>query len=233
MIVDKPSWKIWLFFTLILVLSISACSYNKSENNIPSTPVPINLQDRSWLTGEPCSPPCWYGLYVDHSEEEEVLEVLKTLPFIMADKMATSEAGGGNYLTGEYYTTTKFQAPIIGDKSVVLKIGEGVLVNVWFSLNYDILLDEVVKEIDAPDVVNIYPVRETDFCDFEFFWLEKQLILSTRLAGKNCENTWSEIAHGSPISYSFVIDSVEIIYQDWLTAFLKDNRGYPWPGLKE
>ncbi len=233
MIVNKASCRIWFIFISILILLNTSCSVDDSENGITSTPVPIHLQDQSWLIGDPCDPPCWYGLYVDQSTEQDVLEVLDTLSFIESDKITFSEVGFNNYLTGEYFTANKIQAPIIGNRSISLKIANGLLVSVGFSLNYNITLGEVVKIIGAPDVVNLYSDINTGFCDIELFWLEKQLILSTRITGNDWENRCAATTQGIPLDNTLLVDYVYIIYQDWLTAFMKDDRGYPWPGLSD
>jgi hypothetical protein len=38
--------------------------------------------DQSFITGNTCAAPCWYGLEIDKSSEADVMSVLTTLKFI-------------------------------------------------------------------------------------------------------------------------------------------------------
>ncbi len=43
--------------------------------------------DRSWLIGEPCYLPCWYGLKVGATTREESLSMIEHLTFIDKEEM--------------------------------------------------------------------------------------------------------------------------------------------------
>ena len=51
--------------------------------------------DRSFLTKQPCAPPCWYGLKIDQSNAAEVYATLKQLSFV---DQTTIKEWGANWL---------------------------------------------------------------------------------------------------------------------------------------
>lgn len=50
------------FFFLIFLCAISQEFVPPAFSSPKPTPIPVEFQDRSFLTGEPCEAPCWYGL---------------------------------------------------------------------------------------------------------------------------------------------------------------------------
>ncbi|MHA1938847.1 MAG: hypothetical protein ACW97O_11615, partial [Candidatus Thorarchaeota archaeon] len=38
--------------------------------------------DQSVFTGDPCSAPCWHGLILDVSTDQDVYQVIRSLPFV-------------------------------------------------------------------------------------------------------------------------------------------------------
>ena len=223
----------FLIFIGIIGLFSNSCDEDVSINRPTTTPLPNHIQDRSWLTGDPCSPPCWYGLHLDESTEQDVLEVIETLPFIDSDEVSISNSGFTNLMTEEYFLSTDIRAPKIGHSFIRLRIGEGVLFHIKFSLNYTISIGEVVDEIGAPDELRINPDYNTEYCDVELYWLPQQLIVTTRLNDDDWEEKCGEIGNNNPLERDLTVDYVELIHRDWLTATFNGDDGYNWPGFSD
>jgi len=49
---------------------------------LPIMPPPPSVQDESLTTGEPCLPPCWYGIHPGQTTLQEAIEIAKGLPFV-------------------------------------------------------------------------------------------------------------------------------------------------------
>lgn len=218
---------------LLVLLVMTACSIDYSGNVPTLIPVPIELQDRSWLTGKPCAPPCWYGMYIDESTEQDVMEVIDTLPFVVSDEVSVSNSGFTNLMSKERSISTDIKVPKIGNSFVLLRIGEGVLYQIKFSLNYPISISEVVNEIGAPDELLINPDFNTEYCDVEFFWLSQQLIVITRLDGDDWKDKCWAVGNSNPIDRELTVNYVELIHRDWLTATFTDDDEYIWPGFQD
>jgi hypothetical protein len=154
---------------VIINLTLTACNDDivNSEPTISPSPVPVDLQDRSWLTGVPCAPPCWYGLYLDLSTEEEVISSLESLPFVDSTLIENSTIGYSDALTGEHYNAKLIRVSKIGESSIRLIVGKGNLKQISFGINYEINVGEVVEQIGAPDVIRTWVDFNTNFCDLE------------------------------------------------------------------
>lgn len=224
-------------FALTLILFLAACQANifGYEPTITPMSIPVDLQDRSWLTGDPCSPPCWYGLLLDVSTEEEVVSVLESLPFVSSKYVKKNSVGYGDALTDELYNAIRLQAKKINNINIHITVGKGVLKQIDFGLNYKITIGEVVEQIGVPDVVGMTPDFDRNFCYVEFYWLEKQLVILSRISDSGWKEKCMAIGgpEGNPIDSNSSITNVRLIYQNWLTAMMERIDAPPWPGFSE
>ena len=72
--------------TVLALLVLAACSRHQDGSS---------LVDRSFLTGQPCTPPCWYGLEPEKATEEDVISTLKTLPFVESSTITVTKVVQG------------------------------------------------------------------------------------------------------------------------------------------
>lgn len=213
---------------------IAGCFSNFEETQIPS-----DFQDRSWLQGKPCSPPCWYGLVPDQATESDVLAVLKELNFIDSDTIVSQSSQFYDYYTDEYFPAKRIE--------VQLKIKNGERGHIRFlvteeslrlieeTLNYEISLGKVVEILGIPDYV--LPIEQPQisgdsYCSIRIFWSEKQL--SVEFQDRDQE-TWLEtcesILIGMPLEAKQKIHSFSITNKNMIKYLYINKNTVSWPGL--
>ncbi len=130
------------------------------------------LADRSFLTGQPCQPPCWYGLTLDKSNKEDVLTVLKGLPFV---DQATVKTPGTVWLGDERAVEIRFGCthPMTDPCGGAL-VSTNVVKQIWISVGYSLRFEKVVAQLGPPEYVD-YGVYhpEAGGCSIELGWPEK------------------------------------------------------------
>jgi hypothetical protein len=83
-----------LYFLVILLISGLAILVRGCEST--SKPVDLELVDQSFVTGQTCEAPCWYGLEPGISNESEVMDVLKKQLFVDQNSNSKSETDEKN-----------------------------------------------------------------------------------------------------------------------------------------
>lgn len=219
-------------FVVLFLLLISGCKVETSSLRItPSPTISPDLYDLSWLTGDPCYAPCWYGLEIEKSTEEQVLNVLKSLPFVDFNTLEISTTGFGNPITGENYNATSISVRKVGDTWVNLRIGKGVLKTLSFSLNYDVPLGDVVEQFGEPDAISVWPDGILEVCDINVFWLEMQLFIRYRIVDTDWPHDCDEMQNGKSVDRNQAVEVVFVFFEDWLTAMVDRGDTIPWPGF--
>lgn len=166
---------------LSISFSIFISSCRRSLQNPTIIPTPIedpSLIDKSWLTGNPCKAPCWYGLVPGESSFEDALSVVDTLPFIVSSDDI--------YSIKQYYSETQIQEIYYfkckepkGANCVLLSFVEDTLVEIYLVTNFFITFSDVVGQIGAPDYLWAGPVTpEIINCDVGLIWLQRQMSIS-------------------------------------------------------
>ena len=224
----------YVMLLVSLVLFLVACRQTLFEFGHPTpTTIPVDLQDWSWLVGNPCSPPCWYGLVPDVSKEEEVIDVLTSLPFVYHEEIEIDVIGQHDALTGESIDAKQIRINKINDKSIRAVIGDGVLKIIEFGLNFDITITEVVDYLGTPDLIRMVPDFNNNYCEVEFYWLDTQLISISKIIGNGWKEKCMQIESGGPVDRNMLISRISIIYQNWIIAMMERNSASPWPGFTD
>jgi hypothetical protein len=81
--------KNWTIYQILIIIVIGTFLFECIGAPTPAaifTPLPEQM-DQSPFTGTPCAAPCWHGLEVGKSSEDEVISVLSTLTFINQDSI--------------------------------------------------------------------------------------------------------------------------------------------------
>ena len=78
--------KLSICLKLIFVIAIASTLFSCKSQGVNLETLDPNLYDQSWLTGKPCSAPCWYGLEPGISSREDSISKVKQIPFVNGDQ---------------------------------------------------------------------------------------------------------------------------------------------------
>lgn len=118
-----------------------------------------SLIDRSFLTQQPCAPPCWYGLQIEESTESDVVATLKTLPFIDQETISRygpTEQDDENDLRISYdcrYAREKALEKRCGGA----RLSQDRLKSIWMAVNYELTFETVVDLLGPPTYIDYGP----------------------------------------------------------------------------
>ncbi len=149
-----------------VVLALAACGGNDPES------------DHSFVTDQPCAPPCWYGLEVEKSSRAQVYDTFKQLPFV--DQTHIVEAAGYwlNNNTASRYITWGCVHPreqscghitLVQDKLKSIDLGVG----------YELTFDQVVAKLGTPDYVRYGYALPNTSSVVNLIWRDKGIIVRT------------------------------------------------------
>jgi hypothetical protein len=219
---------------LLIVLLISGLLIITYLN--VNRPIPLSFQDRSWLVGVPCSPPCWYGLVPGQSSESDVISVLGDLDFIDVDSMDIVRTQFFEETVQEVYIQVEMKMKMEGRGNINFLIQEDSLKVIAESLNYEISLQEVVDAIGEPDYISPIEqpqMRGKPYCDVAIFWIEKQLSVGYQYSEKD---TWLEhceaILEGRLMNPDQIIEYFSLIdTSSGYYLYPRPEDTVPWPGF--
>lgn len=152
------------------ILSINEKINHVTKNNLAT--LDPDLYDQSWLTGNPCAAPCWYGLKPSETSRENAVTVVSKLPFINSSAMRESSTN--------VYFPFKIQHDNL-QSGIVITFEDDILERIYITPNYSITIDQVVEKLDAPDGLLAYPTDPGGTGYYlAIIWKKKQLILEYR-----------------------------------------------------
>jgi hypothetical protein len=125
---------LFILTTIIIVVFITGCNQaddKKSEEK-------ENIGDGGVLTGEPCGPPCFWGIYPGLTTEAQVLEVLQKKRIESDCKLFDRTQEGG-------------RRGITCLDTILIIFTENVVEDIGFSTSEQILVEEVIKHYGEPD----------------------------------------------------------------------------------
>lgn len=185
-----------LKFHQIIVISmmgifVFGCSNPTPIPAISYTPS-IEQMDKSPFTGVPCSAPCWQGLEVGKTHENEVIVLLPTLTFIDQNAIQMFRTSMPNY----DFTASALGVNIIANcidsdqECLNLKIVDDILTKIVVVFNYKIKADEGIGYLGNPDYIGVAPIGGEYFvCEVYLVWIDNGFALvSTFDAQKSIES---------------------------------------------
>jgi hypothetical protein len=206
-----------------------------------STPDPA-LIDRSWLTGSPCTAPCWYGLELTKSTKEEAITATSKLLFVSSDapELVTTEyweVDGEQYKPEDVvYYECKSPPELY---CVVQFFREGYLYEIDLLPNYEITFSEVVGQLGEPTAFWINRISpEAKGCRVLLVWEDRQMfteydegILSSIFAKEDlCDVIYNE---DYKIPGELSVQSVHIVSNEILMELSKHSSYVLWNGFFE
>lgn len=206
---------------MLLAIVVVACTSDSEEH----------LMDRSFLTGQPCSPPCWYGLILNESDEQAVYATLPQLNFI--DQAAIHE-WGTVWMNNENAKEIRFGCLHPRDKACGgALLSENRLKRIWLSVGYELTVQAVVQRLGAPNYVDYGAYHpEVGGCVIDLNWPQKGIAVRSlqRSSDLQCQAVGAGAGLGPDTR-------VNTIYYSTGEGFSSQPGGccarIPWPGFSD
>jgi hypothetical protein len=162
-IIERNSWLILWFLSLILIVGCSLY-VGPSEGEI----------DTSFLTNQPCAPPCWHGIKLNESTKGDVYQILEQLPFIQEGSVREI---GGVWKDDDQARVVVFRCLNAGnDRCGSILISENRVRQILFSVGYELTLESVVQNLGYPDYVNYVPGSgHIVSCTLSLYWEDDEI----------------------------------------------------------
>lgn len=215
---DNSFWLKILFsykaFCKVLVFFSMVCSGCKTDP----------LIDRSFLTGQPCEPPCWYGITVGESDEDDVISVLSELQFVNQQSISKSVDDDILY----WFSCSHPADKDCGDIILVNGKVDRIIVSVHFKLTFK----QVVEKLGVPDRVRYYLYHpDTGGCIVYLDWLEQGIAVQN-LETRN-DTLCQRLKESKQIEPAIPVITIEYTTEINLRERLCDQHTcIEWPGFK-
>jgi hypothetical protein len=212
----------WNIIILLFMITIFAGCGEKPE------------VDQSLITQSPCGPPCWYGLEIDKSTHQEVIDKLKTLKFVVPTTIIDHD---DSYNNGENSWQVTYQCHKNNRDYWCgsLQILNGKLVRISSGPPYKMTIKEIIDIYGVPDYVRYRtPISPGGGCGLSFIWVEKKMMIGyyDHFDSKPCVY-FEDSGRVNPVQR---INEVHFLDNDLLLQIVNKNdtdRGavIDWPGF--
>jgi hypothetical protein len=209
-----------LVLLAVLILSCTVFGTSSNQNNPEFTADP--RVDRSFVTGEPCNAPCWYGLRLGESTLEDIRTTLPELPFVDNSQyeQSTGDFGPNEKLfvvRCTYSTNVDFCTTLTTSK-------DGKLSKIIIIVAYELTLQTAIEDLGDPNFYTVSPSPNQDVCYVEIYWPEKNIVASINDSPRERLCTGAE---NEQIDLDSQIKS--LIYTDISLQDQQKYEGLPWP----
>ncbi len=214
----------WLIFVALI---LNSCS----DRVVTSGKTPAI--DRSFITGEVCDPPCWYGLEINKSTKEDVLSTLDQLRFVDSHSYKEYETYwlDGSLTTAIQYGCVKSNANPCG----ILTFYKGMLKKNWLTVNYDLRLEKAIERLGTPDYLTYLWPSPSGICEISVLWIEKGITISFH--DRNKRNECESVIDGNGVSRGVLVETVLYTSREVLEATFNLPGGccksIKWPGFRD
>jgi hypothetical protein len=210
---------------VLMVCALTACR-QCSNDVIKSFPSPEDEAkiDRSLVTGDPCSPPCWQGIYPGSTRGEDVIVILRDLDFIDTDSF--QHADESVFWDSAISDTNTW----LGAVDVADRIVSEIRIR---QIEYDLTLGELISIYGNPDGVGAsQPIADAPPCfTFGIMWVTQGFSVSLPSIHQR------DLSQGHPLvtADTRVIGVGYFLPADSLQAYI-DRTGYggiqEWDGYE-
>lgn len=222
---------------LFVGLLLSACLApvcNSREPTIISGEL-ARLVDKSLLTGEPCAPPCWYGITPGITSDTEAVEILTKLEFVNPDSVDLKRSKSGEGTIAWRTIFTENESNMIG----VFSDQHGIVYRIDIDeLWYQVTLQELIDTLGEPSGIMTHRIRFpdgwSDCMTVHIVWFDKGLEVTVGSISLT-EEAVSHIGpnlHVSEVTYFPSTSSLEGYTAMQTDPYSPENRFAEWDGFK-
>ena len=190
-----------LYGLLLCVLFVSGCS----GLLLPETP-PAERVDRSLFTGVPCAVPCWHGLEVGRSAEDEVISTLQKLDYIDQATVQINRRSSGVEIIANCTSPAR--------ECLKFNVADDVLMKIVVGINYEIRADEAIEQLGEPHYLGVSAAEgEITACEVYMIWRTSGLVLASTF-NKNSDGAkkYCDVVRDTgKIPSSFIIAEARLI----------------------
>lgn len=198
----------------ILILVLNSCSTDSA------------LVDRSFLTGESCAAPCWYGLEIDKSTKADLLAKLDQLAFVEHN---TYKEYGAAWMNDQNATEIVFHClnrpdAVCGDAL----ISNDILKKLWLSVGYELSFAQAVEKLGPPDFLEYEEYSMSGVCTIDLLWAKRGIEIDTSEHGsEGCQS----IANGNGVSPKKLVANIVYFSKEAFGEPGTCCKRIPWPGF--
>jgi hypothetical protein len=184
-----------------------------------------DFNNKFFLADIPCSAPCWQGLTIGVSTENEVMATLSTLEFVKSNQLRVKEELVSDFNPENWVEGKDITVDCMNNRRepcLHLVIANDKLRNIDIELDDGLKLAEVINSFGEPDYVRgSYIGGDVIDCRIEFIWVEQQLnaystIFNQSEDVKHCYN----IDKGGILSDELVISEVHYLPIEYINSRL-------------
>jgi hypothetical protein len=189
-----------------------------------------DILDKSFLTGDPCSPPCWHGIIVNESTNEDVYQILPELPFVDPE---TIREWNRSWHNDDESIEIHYKCMTIGNDSCGgITLSEGLVKRIRFSVGDYATLDAVINRFGSPTFIE-YGMwgAEMPGCLIDLEWTD--LGISASYLNKKESKLCDGLQEGRGLPSNLSITSIAYFSKE---AFPSELGGccdrIKWPGFE-
>lgn len=209
---------------LLLGFFMISCAISEYFFESDSSKFPEDSRiDRSFVTGQPCEAPCWYGLRLGESTLDDIRETLVELPFVDASKI--HEQSTGDFGPSEKLLVVRCVYSKESESCADLETStDGKLHRIILGVYYDLPLQSVIDQLGTPKYYLAYPSPNKDICILEIYWPEKNIVATVEDSPRtrHCSNDKNE-------QIDLDLQVVSLVYVEINAQDRQNNENHPWP----
>ena len=209
---------------MLLGFSMISCAISEYSFKSDSSKFPEDSRvDRSFVTGQPCEAPCWYGLRLGESTLDDIRMTLLELPFVDASQI--HEQPTGDFGPNEKLLVVRCVYSKELESCADLETSaDGKLRRIILGVYYDLPLQSVIDQLGTPKYYLAYPSPNKDICILEIYWPEKNIVATVEESPRtrHCSNDKNE-----PIDLDLQV--VSLVYIEINVRDQQNDENRPWP----
>lgn len=217
----------YILFSLQMVI-LSTCAPPKLTNE-PVIESPF--ADRSFITDEPCSAPCWHGLEVDKSTKDEVYAVLYDLDIVDQASIYETIQPSANYENASFIGYDCVYKTRGVNCGVLIVSSDGILRVILHVVAYPLSLQDIIGHLGPPGLLTAYPYSpHGGDCVITLLWEEKGI--SVEHIDKETSLLCDAIREGSSVDPNTLVHSLNYVSLDIAIQWKEILTYIPWPGFE-